>query len=554
MKPAILYAAKSTEDKRGSNPAQLEDCRTVAEQGGWEVAGEYADQAASAWSGDRGPELAKAMAHAERIAPCGLIVQHSDRLARGDAKQARHLVEVVLWAMKHDVTIVSDQDPQTFTAGLAMAAMMGDRNTEDSRRKSLAVKAGMKRRREAGKHHGGPPAYGTEYRDGEQVPVKAQAPIVKRMFAEYVGGRSQLAITRGLVADGVPTKRGGKWHQGTVRAILANPVYVKLGMIDAETWAKAEAMREARAKSKGGGRGRQPKGRHLFRGGMLRCGQCGEAMVPRTSANRREGPYEVYRCYGRHRDRDSCSMSPVPRALVDSAVYDYFETVGLDVEATRAQLEVARDAKLAEVRALLTEAERAERKAAENFERLRNDYRDGVMPRDEWVNEWKPELEEDLRAATAELERLREHEQDVATWGELRDVEEDTLAKLADLRRAIAGEVQDAGGIDAVRGALARLFEDFVITDVGEVDPGHDDSVGDFIRLKAAKIMYEGNGVLEPRDLSEALPVRRDERLFVIGLFPRAEAVEGFGEKARPILRRQPLQQAENNYADAFTT
>ena len=36
-----------------------------------------------------------------------LIVQHSDRLARGNAKQARHLVEIVTWAIKHDVTIRS---------------------------------------------------------------------------------------------------------------------------------------------------------------------------------------------------------------------------------------------------------------------------------------------------------------------------------------------------------------------------------------------------------------------------------------------------------------
>src|SRR4051794_12268571 len=107
---AVLYAAKSTEDKRGSIDTQVADCRAMAEREGWEVAEAYRDEAASAWSGDRGPGLAAAMEHAKREAPSILVVQHSDRLARGDARQARHLVEIVTWAVKADVTIRSVQD------------------------------------------------------------------------------------------------------------------------------------------------------------------------------------------------------------------------------------------------------------------------------------------------------------------------------------------------------------------------------------------------------------------------------------------------------------
>ena len=58
--PAVLYAAKSTEDKRGSIPTQLEDCREIAEREGWNIADEFQDEAASAYSGNRGPGLAAA--------------------------------------------------------------------------------------------------------------------------------------------------------------------------------------------------------------------------------------------------------------------------------------------------------------------------------------------------------------------------------------------------------------------------------------------------------------------------------------------------------------
>lgn len=126
---AIIYAAKSTEDKRGSISTQLADCRAFAEKAGLTVIAEYADEAASAWSGDREPELAAALDRAERIG-AALIVQHSDRLARGDARQARHLIEVYLWSLKAGVALRSVQDDSTFE-NLVMAVVMGERNTED---------------------------------------------------------------------------------------------------------------------------------------------------------------------------------------------------------------------------------------------------------------------------------------------------------------------------------------------------------------------------------------------------------------------------------------
>src|SRR6478672_2455221 len=65
--PAIIYAAKSTEDKRGSIPNQLADCRVFAARENLTEVGHYYDEAASAWSGDRGPQLAAALDHAERL-------------------------------------------------------------------------------------------------------------------------------------------------------------------------------------------------------------------------------------------------------------------------------------------------------------------------------------------------------------------------------------------------------------------------------------------------------------------------------------------------------
>jgi len=103
--PAVIYAAKSTEDKRGSIGTQLTDCRALTEREGWDVVGEFQDEGFSAYSGNRGPGLEGAMQLAAETAAergrCVLAAQHSDRLSRGAGDRpeaARHLAEVVFWA------------------------------------------------------------------------------------------------------------------------------------------------------------------------------------------------------------------------------------------------------------------------------------------------------------------------------------------------------------------------------------------------------------------------------------------------------------------------
>src|SRR4051794_5540825 len=103
---AVLYAAKSTEDKRGSIPTQLADCRTLAERQGWEVVDDFHDEKFSAYSGNRGPGLerakALAIATAKEHGSCVLVAQDADRFARGagDAPGASDHLTEIFFAMR----------------------------------------------------------------------------------------------------------------------------------------------------------------------------------------------------------------------------------------------------------------------------------------------------------------------------------------------------------------------------------------------------------------------------------------------------------------------
>ena len=97
---AVLYAAKSTADERGSILTQLADCRAAAEAEDREVIAEHHDEAAAAFKGNRGAGLTRAKDAAIK-AGAELWVQHSDRLARGDGITADHLAEVWFALRRH---------------------------------------------------------------------------------------------------------------------------------------------------------------------------------------------------------------------------------------------------------------------------------------------------------------------------------------------------------------------------------------------------------------------------------------------------------------------
>jgi len=468
---AIIYAAKSTVDTRGSIPTQHEDCARLAESDGLRVVAFYFDEASSGYTKSRGDGLIKAKAHAAQLAAehgtCALIVQHTDRLARGDAIQAAHLIEHYLWALKSNVKLRSVEDDHNLD-DMLRAVLIGERDHEDSKRKGQAVKKGMERSaRDRGRAMGGPAPYGYKSSGDKNDPgrlilIPEEAAIVRRVFAEYLAGRPQSAIAKGLLDDGAPTKRGGLWAQGMIARILRSPLYIGCvplagntykgqhePIIEPEVFEKVQALQRARSTQK---QGRTPTGMHLFRKGMLRCGSCGSALSPRNDGRR-----EYYYCVGhRQLGRDYCSFPNVRRELIDVAVYEHFEKAALDVEATRRQLEGTRDQRLTEVHSLTSAATKAEREASEALTRVKRDYTRGAISAEDW-SELRGDLIEEHKGAKAQLDRLKAQVSEIEQWSITRDVEHDALHRLAEIRAAIAGEIKDASGVASVRAALQRL-------------------------------------------------------------------------------------------------
>jgi site-specific DNA recombinase len=474
---AILYAAKSTEDKHGSIPTQLADARAMAEREGCEVVGEYSDEAKSAYSGNRGAGLAAAQEHAAGLAAEGhavaVFVQHSDRIARGDGIAAAHVVQH-FWAAKRDgYQIRSVQDDSTFSdsADGLMAFVMGLRNHEDSRRKALATKAGIRRMvRDRAMHHGRAPLgyrWDGKREDRRLVIDEPSAALVRRIYRMFVAdGFGTQRITDALIADGIPAPRSGKgWGRHTVANILDNPVYVGRVKVNGETfpgthdplveeelWLRAQELRKRRRESASDA-GRLPTGGHLLTGGLLRCGRCGCAMRARSHRPPRQPRYE---CTTR-----TCQQSGIVRRHVDEALIEFLENVVFDVDATREAITTERLSALSETTAALAAADLELQRLAEQTARIKADYRAGELTAAEW-RELREELSSETTAAESEAARLRSQLNDVSEVATL-DVEDELAQRVAALRVAVAGEITSAEGLDAIRAALRRVFSAIVL-------------------------------------------------------------------------------------------
>lgn len=487
MRPAVLYNAKSDEDKKGSIGTQLQDGRRHAAGAGLTVAGEFSEDDKTAWKGNRGPKLIAAMDLCERLADehgsCTLIVQHSDRLARGDGKRAKHLLHYMLWAVEHDVALVSVQDPQALTS-FVMGAVAGDQNEAASSRKSASVRDGHERRaRDHGLHPGGPRPYAYEYQrymDGRVIPdtalqvVRVEAALfVEHIWTPARQGASSRDICQQLNALGIPSSTGRRWHPSAIIKVLANPLYagkhrrVRDGaifdgahdaIVDWDEW--QEFQRTRRGSNGGGGPakgGRKPNWPALFTNRHLRCGSCGHAMGPRSRPNRASPDSAVYVCAHRAALISNCDQRPVDLPAVEqAAIRALLGVTGSAAAEGRAQTRERRaDVELTE--AQLDDAHRLLLQNRTRRERVETDYLDGSLPADLYqrANE---RLTSEGAAAAAQVEQLERRAAELRERVADLDVEHVMRATLEALAGTIRAGLADSAALGLARTQLRAAF------------------------------------------------------------------------------------------------
>ena len=317
-----LYARYSSDNQRDASiEDQLRLCRLHAEKQGWTIVDSYTDRAISGASLLR-PGIQELISDAMRGKFVVVLAEAMDRLSR-DQEDIAGLFKRMAFGGVRIVTL-SEGDVTHLHVGLkgTMNALFLKDLADKTRR-------GLRGRVEDGKSGGGLcfgydvvkqfAANGEPIR-GDRTINEVEAAVVRRIFADYIAGKSSRTITFELNKQGVPGPQGAEWGPSTIHGnpkrgvgILNNELYAgrliwnrlrylkdpdtgkrvsrlnpetewviqevtEMRIIDQEVWNAVKARQKSLAyeASEPGENAlnerRRPK--HLF-AGLVKCGCCG---------------------------------------------------------------------------------------------------------------------------------------------------------------------------------------------------------------------------------------------------------------------------------------
>ncbi|WP_413992464.1 recombinase family protein [Labrys okinawensis] len=234
MKVALHARYSSDNQRDASIEDQLRLCRRHAEQQGWAIVDSYTDRAISGASLLR-PGIQELIADAMRGKFTVVLAEAMDRLSR-DQEDIAGLFKRMAFAGVRIVTL-SEGDVTHLHVGLkgTMNALFLKDLADKTRR-------GLRGRIEDGKSGGGlcfgydvvgQAAVGGQLARGERTINLAEAAIVRRIFADYLAGKSSRTIAFELNHEGVSGPQGAEWGPSTIHGnprrgvgILNNELYV----------------------------------------------------------------------------------------------------------------------------------------------------------------------------------------------------------------------------------------------------------------------------------------------------------------------------------------
>ncbi|HTU98790.1 MAG TPA: recombinase family protein [Solirubrobacteraceae bacterium] len=502
---AAIYTRVSTEDQAREGYSlgdQVDRCRALIEREGWQLTEVYED---AGWSGDdpQRPAYNRLLADAAAGSLDAVVVVALDRFGR-DA-----------WAVEgtlrffdgHGVRLVSTReaiDRQTPEGTLQTGILAQFAQFEKAKIKARA-KSGIAARARSGKPWG-EPAYGYSRADDGWEPDPREADTVRRMYRYRAeDGMSYSGIARRLIAEGIPSRRGGNWTATTVKRTLESRHtlgYFEHGgewirgrhaaIVDEDLWLRAQALAAQGSKYAPSKGGRRPS-RHLFINGHLRCGLCGEAMLPRG---------DWYECRTRKQIKGihACDMPRQRREDVDGRFLSLFEARFLDLDKTRAHVAAELGRRVRQIDTQLANAERAVASAEDQRSRVEADYLSGDLGAASYER-LLGRLDGEAAASVAQRDQLLANADEARRTIDNMDAEEETLRRLAALRDSVAAHARDAAlaeDVVALRGVIAQAFEHaFLEPDgtIGTLTPG--------VAMSGPSLLVMGGEVLPGCDGSE---------------------------------------------------
>ena len=188
----------------------------------WEYAGVFADNGISGTSTNRA-EFQRLMAECEAGHIDIILTKSISRFARNTldtltaVRRLRELGIEVQFEKEHIHTL-SDK-------GELLLTLLASFAQEESRSISENVKWGIRKRMEQGIPNGRFRILGYRWQDGKLVIVPEEAVIVRRIYQDFLDGKSRLETERALNAEGIRSINGCRFQDSSLKMILTNITY-----------------------------------------------------------------------------------------------------------------------------------------------------------------------------------------------------------------------------------------------------------------------------------------------------------------------------------------
>jgi len=109
--------------------------------------------------------------------------------------------------------------------GEVMLTLLASFAQSESESISNNVKWGVRKRMQQGIPNGHFRVYGYRWKGDDLVIVPEEAAIVKRIFQNFLDGKSRLETEREFAAEGITTREGCRWVDSNIKQVLTNVTY-----------------------------------------------------------------------------------------------------------------------------------------------------------------------------------------------------------------------------------------------------------------------------------------------------------------------------------------
>ena len=227
LRVAAAYIRVSSDRQTELSPdSQISVIQKYAKDNGYILPKEniFRDDGISGSRADKRPEFIRLIAMSkEKPAPFdAILLWKFSRFARNQEESIYYKAQL----RKKGIDVISVSEPIDDGAfGKLIERIIEWEDEYYLIRLSGEVKRSMTEKVERGQPVSIPP-FGYDIENKEFVINKEQAPLVQKIYADYINGKSAQRLAREFNALGIKTNRGNVWENRTIDYILQNPVYI----------------------------------------------------------------------------------------------------------------------------------------------------------------------------------------------------------------------------------------------------------------------------------------------------------------------------------------